>query len=97
MSDWVDIQKDEQHIARERAKAKELRKSQWWQNRLNKGICHYCGRKFPRDELTMDHIVPLARGGKSTKANIVPCCKECNNKKQHLTPVEMLLMKNALK
>lgn len=97
MSDWVHIQKDEQHIARERVKAKELRKSQWWQNKLNKGICHYCGRKVSRGELTMDHIVPLARGGKSTKANIVPCCKECNNKKQHLTPVEMLLRNNTSK
>ena len=39
-------------------------------------------------ELTMDHIVPLARGGKSTKGNVVPACKACNNAKQHLLPME---------
>ena len=39
----------------------------------------------------MDHVVPVSRGGKSTKGNIVPCCKECNNAKKYLTPVEMLL------
>jgi 5-methylcytosine-specific restriction protein A len=95
LSDWIPIQKDEKQIARERAKARELRKSQWWQNKLNAGICHYCGKQFPRAELTMDHIVPLARGGKSTKGNIVPCCKQCNNAKKHLTPVEMLMRKKS--
>jgi len=95
LNDWIPIEKDKKHIARERAKAKELRKSQWWQNRLNEGICHYCGKKFPRDELTMDHIVPIARGGKSTKGNVVPCCKQCNNDKKYLTPVEMLLRKKS--
>jgi 5-methylcytosine-specific restriction protein A len=95
MSDWITIQKDEKHIAKERAKARDLRKSQWWQNKLNAGICHYCGKKFPRSELTMDHIVPVARGGKSTKGNIVPCCKACNNAKKYLTPVEKLMQGNA--
>ena len=95
MSDWINIQKDDKHIARERAKAKALRKSQWWQNKLNEGICHYCGKQFPRDELTMDHIVPVARGGTSTKGNVVPCCKQCNSDKKYLTPVEMLLRKKS--
>lgn len=95
MSDWIPIDKDEKHIATERAKAKALRKTQWWQNKLNAGVCHYCGKTFPRDELTMDHIVPIARGGKSTKGNVVPCCKQCNNDKKYLTPVEMLLKKKS--
>jgi 5-methylcytosine-specific restriction endonuclease McrA len=91
MSDWIDIKKDEKHIARERKKAKEMRATNWWQEQLNRGICHYCGKKFAPEELTMDHIVPLSRGGKSTKGNIVPCCKECNNDKKYLTPAEMIL------
>ena len=89
--DWIDIQKDDAHVARERKKAKELRKSQWWQSLLQKGICHYCGKKFKPEELTMDHIVPVARGGKSVKGNIVPCCKECNSEKKYLTPAEMIM------
>lgn len=91
MSYWIDIQKDPKHIAREREKARELRKSAWWRSLLDKGICHYCGKKFKPEELSMDHVVPVARGGRSNKGNIVPCCKDCNNKKKYLTPVEMIL------
>jgi len=36
----------------------------------------------------MDHIVPVARGGRSIKGNIVPCCKECNIRKKQLLPME---------
>lgn len=39
----------------------------------------------------MDHVVPLARGGTSTKNNLVPACKECNAKKKLRTPVEEIL------
>ena len=91
MSDWIHIEKDDQHIAREKQKAKELRKTQWWKNKIAQGICHYCHEKFPPAELTMDHIVPLSRGGKSTKSNVVICCKTCNNKKKYLTPVDIIL------
>jgi 5-methylcytosine-specific restriction enzyme A len=75
-------------LKRERQKARELRQSQWWKRRVAKGICHYCGRPTPPKELTMDHIVPIARGGKSTKSNVVPCCKECNTAKKQLLPIE---------
>jgi 5-methylcytosine-specific restriction endonuclease McrA len=36
----------------------------------------------------MDHLVPLARGGRSTKNNLVPSCKDCNNKKKNMLPLE---------
>jgi 5-methylcytosine-specific restriction endonuclease McrA len=36
----------------------------------------------------MDHIVPLIRGGRSRRGNVVPACKDCNNKKKSLLPVE---------
>ena len=91
MEDWLDIRRDEKHIAREREKARGLRRSSWWKNELAKGICHYCGGHFPPDELTMDHIVPVVRGGRSTRGNVVVCCKECNNAKKYLTPVELIL------
>ena len=75
-------------LKRERRRARELKESQWWKRRLAKGICHYCDRSFPPKSLTMDHIVPISRGGKSTKGNVVPCCKECNNAKKQLLPIE---------
>jgi 5-methylcytosine-specific restriction endonuclease McrA len=79
---------DEREIKRERQKARELRASQWWKRRCAKGCCYYCGQPTPAAELTMDHIVPLARGGKTTKGNVVPACKPCNNKKKQLLPME---------
>lgn len=75
-------------IKRERRKARELRLSEWWKRRLAKGVCYYCGQAVPSGALTMDHIVPIARGGKSTKGNVVPSCKDCNNNKKQLLPME---------
>ncbi len=73
----------EEEIRREREKARRLRSSQWWKRRCSLGICHYCGKKISPRFLTMDHIVPIVRGGKSTKGNVVPACKECNARKKH--------------
>lgn len=82
------IELSEQEKKREKDKARDLRRTRWWQNRLAKGECHYCGGKFPSDELTMDHIVPVTRGGKSTRGNVVPACKGCNSSKKYLLPME---------
>ncbi len=79
---------DESDIKKEKRKARELRATQWWKRRLAKGNCHYCGRKIPHGKLTMDHVVPLARGGKSVKGNLVTACKDCNNAKKNLLPME---------
>ena len=91
MNDWIEINKDEAHVKRERAKARELRKTPYFQELFRKGICYYCGEKFERDELTLDHIVPVARGGRSTRGNMVVCCRSCNQEKKFLTPAEMIL------
>jgi 5-methylcytosine-specific restriction endonuclease McrA len=90
--DWND-----DDIRRERGKARDLRKSQWWKRKVAKGICHYCHRPAPPRELTMDHVVPLVRGGRSTKGNVVPCCKECNTQKKHLLPMEWVAYLESFK
>lgn len=92
--DWYFLEVDPKVAKRERDKARELKQSQWWKNIKGKGLCHYCGNKFAPNDLTMDHIVPIARGGKSTKGNVVPSCKACNQKKRLSTPVEDLLKAN---
>lgn len=79
---------DQHDEKRERAKARELRSSQWWKRRLAKGKCYYCRRQMSPRSLTMDHIVPIARGGRTTKGNVVPCCKTCNSAKKNLLPME---------
>lgn len=87
--DYLDFDAPDEAILRsERAKARELRKSRWWQQKTAAGLCHYCGQQFSYRELTMDHLVPLARGGRSTKDNLVPSCKTCNNLKKSMLPLE---------
>ena len=88
--EWIEVTADEDFIRRERAKARELRKTPYYQNLFNRGICHYCGKKFPRAELTLDHIGPVARGGRSTRGNLVVYCRKCNQTKGMLTPAEQL-------
>lgn len=83
---FIDV--SEEHIKKERAKAKEIKRSPWWKKRRSEGRCFYCNTKVHPKELTMDHIVPIIRGGRSTKSNIVPACKNCNSTKKYLLPME---------
>jgi 5-methylcytosine-specific restriction protein A len=94
--DLFSVEMDEGAIRKEKDKARRLRQSQWWKRQLDRGCCHYCRNRVPPSELTMDHIVPLVRGGKTKKGNVVPACKECNNKKKYLLPVEWDTYLNSL-
>ena len=53
--------------------------------------CQYCGKKFPRQELNLDHVVPRSRGGTSTWENVVCSCQNCNWRKGGRTPAEAKL------
>ena len=75
-------------LKRERARARALRASPWWKRRISDGVCYYCRRTVGIRVLSMDHVVPLGRGGRSVRGNVVPACKDCNSKKQSLLPVE---------
>ena len=88
MADFFFAEVSEEVIRREKAKARELRKTSWWQRKISSGLCYFCSKQFSAKELTMDHLTPLARGGQSTKGNIVPACKECNTKKRTMLPLE---------
>jgi 5-methylcytosine-specific restriction endonuclease McrA len=48
--------------------------------------CQFCGEKKPVHELTYDHVVPRAQGGKTMWTNIVTACEDCNRKKANRTP-----------
>jgi 5-methylcytosine-specific restriction endonuclease McrA len=87
MNEW-DVPLDPDVLKRERAKARELRQTQWWKRRIGTGVCHYCRRHVGIPALTMDHVVPLGRGGQSRRGNVVPACKDCNTRKRSLVPVE---------
>ncbi len=81
---------DPKRIKKEREIARELKKTPWWKEKVRPGLCAHCGLKFNPEQLTMDHLVPLARGGTSAKSNLVPSCKECNAQKKLSTPVDLL-------
>jgi 5-methylcytosine-specific restriction protein A len=82
------VEISDEQIRRERKKARELRATQWWKRKRTTGVCHHCGGKFPPKELTMDHLVPIIRGGRSAKGNLVPSCKTCNTERKHRLPFE---------
>jgi len=90
MSEWYTPASPE-HQKREKAKARELRGSQWWRQEVGKGVCYHCEGRFKPADLTMDHLIPIARGGASNKRNCVPCCKACNSKKGSKTTAEIVL------
>jgi 5-methylcytosine-specific restriction endonuclease McrA len=46
-------------------------------------VCAYCNQIAAK--LTMDHVIPLSRGGTNTRANVVGACKRCNSQKKNRT------------
>lgn len=50
--------------------------------------CQYCGRRYPTAELSLDHVVPLSRGGLTTWENVVCACLRCNVRKGSKSPEE---------
>jgi Restriction endonuclease len=65
----------------------------------DKSTCQYCGKRFSKSDLSLDHVVPRSSGGRSTWENIVCCCATCNRKKGGRTPYEagMNLLKRPKK
>lgn len=54
----------------------------------DKNACCYCGGKFSMGDLTYDHFIPRAQGGKHSWENVVGCCLACNQAKRDRTPSE---------
>lgn len=54
----------------------------------DKHRCQYCGHSFPTSDLTFDHVMPVAQGGRKDWENIVTCCVTCNRRKGGRTPDE---------
>ena len=57
--------------------------------------CQYCGNHFPDHQLNMDHVIPRAKGGRTSWENIVTSCIPCNTRKANRLPhqASMHLMK----
>ena len=54
----------------------------------DKSTCQYCGKRLPRNQLNLDHVIPRSRGGASRWDNVVCSCVPCNRRKGGRTPQE---------
>jgi len=72
----------------DRVPRREVRFSRFNVYARDRGQCQYCGRRFPRGELNLDHVVPRSRGGASAWENVVCSCVACNRMKGNRTPGE---------
>jgi 5-methylcytosine-specific restriction endonuclease McrA len=54
--------------------------------------CQYCGDRKATHELTFDHVVPRAQGGRTAWENIVMACVDCNTRKADRTPEQAGMM-----
>jgi len=82
-------------IAYERVPKRHVRFSRFNIYARDNNTCQYCGKRFSRSELNLDHVLPRSRGGSSTWENVVCSCHTCNRRKGGRTPEEakMLLMR----
>lgn len=60
----------------------------WWRSLVARfgGLCAYCGKER---KLTLEHVVPISRGGLHAPDNIVPACGSCNYRKRNKLPEEL--------
>jgi HNH endonuclease len=81
-------------ITYERVPKRHVRFSRFNIYARDNNTCQYCGRRLPRPELNLDHVIPRSRGGTSTWENVVCSCHNCNRRKGGKTPEEagMLLI-----
>lgn len=73
------------YVNKARISLRVSRKNVFWRDGY---ICQYCAKRFPKLELTIDHVTPKCAGGPKTWENIVAACKKCNQKKGSKLPRE---------
>ena len=54
----------------------------------DRNTCQYCGRRYPRSDLNLDHVLPRSQGGRSVWENVVCSCLDCNRRKGGRTPAQ---------
>jgi 5-methylcytosine-specific restriction endonuclease McrA len=57
--------------------------------RRDNNSCQYCGKT---EDLTLDHVIPKSRGGRTSWDNLTTACKRCNSRKGDLTPEEAKML-----
>ena len=73
-------------VTYDRVPKRQVRFSRYNIYARDKCTCQYCGRRLPRQELNLDHVIPRSQGGTSVWENVVCSCHECNHRKGGRTP-----------
>ena len=68
----------------------------YWFHHQDNGICNYCGRRYPYDQLEVEHMIPKILGGGDTKRNVQLACRTCNRKKGTATDMEFRALNSGL-
>lgn len=93
-STWAREHRDHKRAQNSRRRARERGDGERWSHddwlRLVEAFDHRCAYCGASARLTVDHRVPLMRGGPNTIANILPACKSCNSRKGRRTEAEYL-------
>jgi 5-methylcytosine-specific restriction endonuclease McrA len=63
--------------------------------RRDRNICHVCGKFVPKGERSLDHLVPLSRGGVHSMSNVALAHGRCNSKRFNTGPAQLLLFHEA--
>ena len=86
-------------VSYDRVPKRQVRFSRFNIYARDKCTCQFCGKKMPRYELNLDHVIPRSRGGTSTWENVVCSCQSCNRRKGGRTPQEakMTLLRKPFK
>lgn len=73
-------------VAYDRVPRRHVRFSRFNIYARDRNTCQYCGHKFARNDLNLDHVVPRSQGGLSRWENVVCSCHACNRRKGGRTP-----------
>lgn len=84
----------------------KMNRSKWWgKGRMDimkfkkesEKVCHYCGKKImDKEDVTVDHVIPVSKGGEDGKDNFVIACRACNREKSSLNPDRYLEFLNIM-
>lgn len=75
-------------VAYDRVPKRQVRFSRFNIYARDRNTCQYCGVRYPRQELNIDHVVPRSQGGISVWENVVCSCHRCNRIKGGRTPAQ---------
>lgn len=72
--------------------SKKFNRSRVWNKKAHE--CHWCGIALTFETMTLDHVIPISKGGSNQLGNLVPSCFACNNAKGDLDPIDFALSLN---